>query len=64
MKTFTVYRTTKSEVCDYTTIEAETLEQAIELAERDEDEQSIDWKENYDEHDGWNYTAEELTPLN
>jgi hypothetical protein len=49
----------------YTTVEASSPEEAVRLIEEDEDSiQSIDWKEDYDEHDGWNYTAEEVITNN
>lgn len=57
MQTFIVRRETRSTIVECTTIEAESAEQAEAIAQEDEDNASIDWKEDYDEHDGWNYKA-------
>jgi len=60
MKQFRIYRTAKSEICDYATFEAETLEEAIRMAEEDTEElQQADWKESHTDADGYTYDGEE-----
>lgn len=62
MQKFIVRRTAKSTIVEATIIEATSAEEAERIAEEDEDTScSIDWKEDYDEHDGWNYKAEPIT---
>ena len=56
MKTFTIYRKARTEICDYATFEAETLEEAIRMAEEDTEElQQADWKESYTDGEGYEF---------